>query len=422
MAEQKTENDRESECGSSDGDEDSSPPTPLSIGPDGLNRHERANKAAGEAAEAIARDDTLDEPAKIDALAKCRNWFHGDTKVIDAYMAGEIDVAAAVAELAEPIDAEYSTADHGRALWRTERGARIQRTYHSPEKALELWGPQQDFPEPEGDEFDSPGTEMRLWDLWYGVLHAAKRIPWTDNDSAQQEQQRRRLVALVAAFQARPDPPPPDPLPVPLRRDWVWERGTLWSELIMLGPSTREAWNDGCGCGAGWTAPEQHAWTSVNAFVAHLVATSGTRGTGATNRLALLAIFANNFGAAAISAALEQKMWPWQHRPAPLPTQLGLLLAVAAAWVAVAGERMFELRCDDEVPADAPATWEGRGDALPWHLDANKVTDKSTFCTARWKFWRRRFDEEAHNEELPEEARELAAKSAARIQGLLENS
>lgn len=135
MAEREKE-DRESECESTD--DDSFPPTPLLIGPDGLNRHERAKKASDEAAEAIARNDDLDEPAKIDALAECRHWFCGDTKIIDAYMAGEIDAAAAVAELAEPIDAEYSTADHGRALWRTERAARFQRAYHAPEKALEM--------------------------------------------------------------------------------------------------------------------------------------------------------------------------------------------------------------------------------------------------------------------------------------------
>lgn len=50
------------------------------------------------------------------------------------------------------------------------------------------------------------------------------------------------------------------------------------------------------------------------------------------------------------------------------------------------------------------------------------MSDKSTFCTARWKFWRRRFDQEAHNEELPREVRELAAKSAAQIQELLVGS
>lgn len=179
---------------------------------------------------------------------------------------------------------------------------------------------------------------MRLWDLWYGVLHAAKRIPWTD--AARQ----RKLAALVEAFRARPDPPLPVPLPVPLRRDWVWERGTLWSELVMLGPSACEAWNDACGCGAGWTAPEQRAWTNVNAFVARLVAMSGTGSAKSP-----LVLFAKNYGAAAISTALEQEIrLRQQHHPAPLPTQLALLLTVAAAWVAVAGERMFALRCDDE--------------------------------------------------------------------------
>ncbi|RYP18802.1 hypothetical protein DL765_003737 [Monosporascus sp. GIB2] len=39
----------------------------------------------------------------------------------------------------------------------------------------------------------------------------------------------------------------------------------------MLGSSACETWNTGCGCGAGWTLPEQQAWVNVNAFAARLM-------------------------------------------------------------------------------------------------------------------------------------------------------
>lgn len=97
-------------------------------------------KEEDEAIEKIMQDDTLDEPAKIDLIAEERGWFHSDTTIIDAFMAGELDAAAAAEKLAEPIDETYSTADHNRALYTEERVARTQRIYHSREKALEMVG------------------------------------------------------------------------------------------------------------------------------------------------------------------------------------------------------------------------------------------------------------------------------------------
>lgn len=89
------------------------------------------------AAEKIDQDETLDDAAKIDAMAVVRGWFIGDTTVIDRYLAGEIDAAEAAAILAKPIDECYSTADHGAAYWKTERQARCSRARMSEEEALE---------------------------------------------------------------------------------------------------------------------------------------------------------------------------------------------------------------------------------------------------------------------------------------------
>ncbi|KAI1414564.1 hypothetical protein F5Y13DRAFT_17477 [Hypoxylon sp. FL1857] len=369
--------------------------SPISSGPEYVPPRIRQEE---EDVERIVRDDTLDEPAKIDAIAKRRNWFIGDTTVIDAFLAGDIDAATAVETLARPIDASYSSADYGKALYSAERTARTQRGYHSPEKALEMWGPEEDIPKPGPETDELPTTEGQLWELWYGVFHAAKRIPWTD--AARQD----KLVSLVQAFKARPNPRLPERASIPLRRDWIWDSGTLWSDLVMLGPSASEAWNDSCGCGAGWTEPEQHAYANFNAFVARLTA-SGT------------ADFAV-WGVGAFRVALESKPGSTaSHKAAPIQTQMRLLVTIAAIWIQIAGEHMWTKRRDGEglLSRDFQVelgTWERK---LPWW---NK-RDVTMWCTARWKFWRGRFEQEASNEELDEKTRGLAKRAGEIIEGFL---
>lgn len=82
-----------------------------------------------------------------------------------------------------------------------------QRGYcDTPQEALERWGPEEEFSalneEKEGEGDGKNPTEGQLWDLWYGVLHAAKRIPWAD-ETAQQ-----KLVALVQALKGSSQPSP----------------------------------------------------------------------------------------------------------------------------------------------------------------------------------------------------------------------
>ncbi|EIW76718.1 hypothetical protein CONPUDRAFT_139443 [Coniophora puteana RWD-64-598 SS2] len=380
-------------------------------GDDGLTGWERGERREAAEAAAIAADTSLSEPAKIDALARVRNWFAGDTSTIDRYLAGDLPLAEAVEMLAAPIDRAYSTADHGRKLWESERTARNQRQYWSPEKALEMWGAQEDFPEPAEETEGMLSTEGGLWELWYAVLHAAKRIPWySPRDGEGQwegegegegegQRPQKRLLELVQALKARPNPSPPERMTTALRRDWIWDSGTLWSDLVMLGPSAREAWNDSPGCGAGWTAPEQRAWANVNAFVARLTAT-------ATADFRLYAMWA-------LRDALEEDLKPRNlHVAAPPAVRLASNVAAAAAWILVAGDFLYARHADGERYAqEADVSLAARGKQLPWHGD-NEIS------TARWRFWCRRFGQEAQNAELPAEVRELARRSGERINAL----
>ncbi|KAH8156944.1 hypothetical protein CIB48_g11303 [Xylaria polymorpha] len=330
------------------------------------------------------------EPGANRRMAESSPRFSANIAIINDYVTGDVDAPTTAARLAKPIEQAYSTADHGVALYNEEMVARNQRTHWSPEEAFEKWGPEQHVPKPSLEIASLPSTEGQLWELWYAALDAAKRIPWTD------EARQNKLLDLVKAFKARPDPPPPSPMTTPLRRNWIWESGTLWSNLSLLGPSIRESWNDACGYGSGWTNTEQHAWTNINAFVARLTASE-------TADL-------DNYAVWALSGALEDEIQDNSlHHDTSSPTQLGLLLTVASVWIQIAGKHLYERHLNEEESGqvDFEVDLATRG-TFPW----TQSPDKPSFCIARWNFWRGRFAQEARNEELSERVRELAAKSA----------
>lgn len=344
-----------------------------------------------DAVEKIVANDALDEPAKIDAIAEVRHWFHGDTTIVDAYLAGELSIEATVAKLADPIDEAYTTANHKRQYYESEMTARHQRQFWSAEEALVNWGPEEDVTEPSPETKELPTTEGQLWELWYSILHAAKRIPWTN--TAGQE----KLLDLVKALKSRPDPPPPSPMPVALKSDWIWSLGVLWSSLLMLGPSARETWNDGCGCGAGWTLPEQHAWINVNAFVARLT-------TSETSDFSL-------YGLWALRDALEDKYDArGQHQTTTVPIMRELLLTVAAVWIDVAGRWMYERRItgehDDVAGPDLDLSL--REKTLPWYGEEG-------VSTSRWRFWKRRLEQEVGDGGMSPESGELVSRATSLI-------
>lgn len=341
----------------------------------------------------IANDSTLAEAEKIDRMAKHRRWFSADTSRINAYLASEISATDLAAEIAAPIDRAYSTADHGSMYYESERVARTQRKYHSLEKALEVWGPEETFEKPDEETKNTLGTEVQLWDLWYSILHAAKRIPWQD------EGKQEKLLDLVKALKARPDPPVPEPMTIPLGKNWIWTQGEVWSVTLMLGPSARESWNDSCGCGAGWTTPETAAWTNVNAFVARMVA-SGVAG------------MFYLYGEWALSD-LERK---WSDQNDHQRSEDGVIhetiVTIAALWVIIAAKEIYERRERDGRGVDAyDIGIDKRGQNFPWIRGKHGVT------RPRWIWWKRRFEQESEDDSLPQGVRDLVSKAAKLIQG-----
>lgn len=365
-------------------------------GPEYISEHERRVLSEEEQAQQIVHDDTLDEPAKIDALAKVRNWFHDFNPSLDAYLAGNLSVVEAAEALARPIDETYTTGDHGRLRYSAEETARHQRTfYKDPEEAVKEWGQPEDIPEPDTENDDNASTECQLWDLWYAILHAAKRIPWTD------ETEQEKLVNLVRTLKARPDPPPPDNMTAAMKHDWVWSGGTVWSTLLLIGAAISESSNDCCGCGAGWTVPEQHAWINVNAFLARLTV-------GGVCDLSHKSMWE-------LEEALESVPDGGSgHIKTSVEVKQSTNVSVAAVWTLLAGSYIYENNLADDGGIDGESVdLSLRGKKLPWMGGREEV--KRVMSAGRWTFWRRRFAEEAKNETLTYEARELCEKAAEEI-------
>lgn len=333
------------------------------------------------AVEKTLADNPDNEPAQIDAMAKHRNYFMGEGRavaIVDAYMDGTIDLQETVRLIAEPIERAYTTADGGRLFVSEEESARHQRTFHSPDEATEMWGPEEDLEEFKArvtDPDDAPSVEGELWDLYYTILHASKKIPWSDDCSQQ------KLVDLLAALKARPNPPRPANMTIALRRNWIYLEGGLWSNLIILGPAGRETWNDCLGCGAGWEAPEVSAWVNVNAFVARATV-RGVRNFAV-------------YGQWALREALEEKIVAQVgHHYAPSKTyKAEALFKVAAVWIRLAGEDLH-------------------GRLIP-DAEGDEMEEDRVWTFSKWDTWRGRFEEEAtkarYNDEVTRIAKECAS-------------
>lgn len=308
------------------------------------------------AAEKAMADNPDDEAAQIDAFAAVNGYAKGQGRAVDiisSYVNGTTDVQEAVRQIAEPIDHAYTTADGGRLFVKQERCARSQRGYHEPEGALEMWGPEEDLDELQArvtDPEGAPTVEDELWDLYYTILHVARKTPWRD-EGAQQ-----RLVDLIAALKARPDPELPARMTTALKRYWIYEPGGPWSNASLFVPSATDSWNYYPGGGGGWYPCEVNSWTNLNAFVARLTAQH-------------IHDFVR-YSLWALRSALDDEIiiHPKSRTPAPsIAVKAESLFEVARVWIRLAGKSVFE-----EASKDAGQ-------------------DEET----KWARWQRRFEEEA---------------------------
>ncbi|KAF2177840.1 hypothetical protein K469DRAFT_719311 [Zopfia rhizophila CBS 207.26] len=293
-------------------------------------------------------------PEQVDNFARLRSCFKPEDDshsypAIQAYLSGELELEDAVNKIAEPIEKAYSSADHGCAL---------------------------DPSNPNSGSSRNRSTEGFLRDLWYSVLHSAKRIPW--NDSLQE-----KLLSLVQTVKLRPDPPRNFDIKK-TKSDGVLSSSTLWSSLLLLGPTTRESFNDSPGVQAGYQPPEIAAWANFNAFLARLTSSSIA-----------------NFWIYAIwelRSALETR-----HEKTKKYT-LDAAVPSAAVWVLILGKTLYDKE-EDLTPKEANHGSPARPGEL-WQ------GGKPEFSKARWGFWRGRFAEVAEDEGLRMETSRIAGMAS----------
>lgn len=333
------------------------------------------------------------EADQLDQIAKVHGSYdpYDDADVIiSQYMAGDLAVDEAVVRLAEPVEHCYTTMDEGRALYEEERVARSQRGYHEPSEAAEMWGVEQDFPEPTEDDRWKPSVEGMLWGLWFAVCHMSRKTAWDD------EKGQDRLVHLVRAIKPRPDPPAPEAITIPVKRNWVWSSGKVWSNLLLFGPSARETWNNCPGGGWGFTIPEVHAWTNTNAFFARITA-AGVKGYW-------------NCGIWALRDTLEDE--PKGDQKGSEQQYLDATLPAVAMWIYFAGEEAYRYICENDPDPEKRYNVNEPFPSLGWQ-------EPEVWTMARWVFWREKFGVMAERKDLAEETRDFAA-DAARFMGEIE--
>lgn len=291
---------------------------------------------------------------QIDAIATVQHWCksgwrwdqdtsahnHWQTdRIFESYISGLMSVRQAVDQLSIPIETAYIAALNGEPV--TESG-------------------------------DTAGFDAAsgLWDLWWGVFHAARKAPWDLPSNKDQP----KLLELIQQIQARPDPISLDtPLPPTLQNDFVYSDRRLWSNLTLIGPAVRELWDDSPGCGSGVTEPEVKAWLNVNAFAARLTI-SGIRDFW-------------TYGIWAMRDAVEGRAC--RTTGAVDVKDDKIAFRVAYVWLKVAGREMWESCCEGsereevEVPMDVDVC----GKKCPWFGN-----EKPDFLRSRWRYWCGRFE------------------------------
>lgn len=336
------------------------------------------------------------EAAKIDALGEVRGWFMplGDepTNTLSQYLFGSMLLPVTVERLVSPVDEAYSTSDCGKKF--PGDNSSSADTPLGPEK-YDMATCTLPTPNPPTRK---RSTESQLWNLYYGILHAAKKIPWSD-DAGQE-----KLISLVRALKVRPDPPLPLYATEANRMNWIWASGMLWSILSMLGPSACENW-DHCTLydhDTLFTLREIHAWHNVNAFVVRL-----TR-CGICDFL--------NYGGRAMRYAPDGGGPTGMS--APDLRDFEVHLSTAAVRLAIVGRELLEefQKANGEWGIPSPVSDEKlQLDGEGWHV---KRPRPLSFRMQKRDCWREEFRTFADVEHLDEAYREYAADAAIEMHRL----
>ncbi|KAL5412493.1 hypothetical protein PMIN03_004265 [Paraphaeosphaeria minitans] len=265
--------------------------------------------------------ETDDEPTQIDRIAEIRGWFRPSRDsifypAVQDYVNGTADLEATVATITKPIDEALTK-------------------------------------KPDKDQLD---------DVWYPIIHSAKRIPHNNVD------RHSKLVELVKALSEHPEPSGTQDDP-------------KYKKLSGLPMAVREAWNDCPRHDIGSVPQEVRAYTNFNYFVARLT----DDGLFAASHVIIWAM----------REALE-------NTPESLPWSYNAHVPAAAMWPIVLGKKLYE-REEDLTPKNANEGNPARGGDL-W-------TGGPVLSKERWAFWKKRFGDVAGQEGIAEETKNIAKEA-----------
>jgi hypothetical protein len=205
--------------------------------------------------------------------------------------------------------------------------------------------------------------DAKLMDLWYSVIHSARRSYFRDTDKHQ------ALVSLVAAFKEHS---------VPNNKKYNY----LYSSLTDFSMACREAYNDAPTPGSSFDI-EGVAWANMNFFFALLMGKEI-----ADNHL---------FAIWAMRQALET---PYSDDEQSTAVQKYDTYVPAAAVWTFGAQRVLFKKDEDLTPKDRKQGNPAKGGEL-W-------TGKAEFSQVRWNFWKERFAEIGKMDKVNETTKTVA--------------
>lgn len=264
-----------------------------------------------------------DDGVKIDQIARIRGWFRPVENshfyaIVQEYLDGKLKQDEACKNMFTPIDEKIST---GRL------------------------------------------DDVNFTDLWYSILHAARRTNYRDEDVHQS------ITSLVAAFREHS---------IPNNEKYNY----LYESLTDLHMTCREAYNDQPVPGSSFKI-ESLAWSNLNFFLALLV----------RKKLVDDSLFA----IWAMRQALETPLNDDAESTALQKYET--YLPAAAVWVFGAHDTLYNKE-EDLTPKDKKHGNPAKGGEL-WK-------GKAEFSPMRWNFWKDRFAEISKTDGLSEDIKDVA--------------
>ncbi|KAJ4319903.1 hypothetical protein N0V94_003675 [Neodidymelliopsis sp. IMI 364377] len=272
----------------------------------------------------------MNQSEKIDEIAKIRGWFRpSETSayypIVQKYVDDAMDMDSATSSLFSPIDAKIS--------------------------AQQL-------------------DDVNFLDLWYSIIHAAKRMPFhaAEDGNTRDHRFHADIVDLVAAFRDH-------------NITGNEQYNYLYSSLTDFSLACREAYNDAPDASA--SGLEIDAWANVNFFFAKVTEQG-------LSDLSIYAIWS-------LRTALEE-----EHEDDAEGTavqKLDAFVPAAASWI-FGMSRALYLKDVDLTPSDRKQGNPARGGPL-WK-------GKAGFSKERWALWKERLTVVSKMEEISERTKNIS--------------